>query len=111
MTSTYLTSTTDSPYDTPSALEQGLDYLQTLPISAMLGPMFRRFGLQSIYVLTGFPIALMAFVATVIGLSLGTGLVIVMVGIPILVATLLMTRVFAWIERFRLVRLMGYETS
>jgi signal transduction histidine kinase len=111
MTHTFLASTSQTPQPNRSALEQGIDYLQSQPVREMLGPMFRRLGLQSIYVLTNFPLALAAFVVTIIGISLGTGLIIVIVGLPVLMLTLYMARGFAWVERFRLTQLMGHAAA
>jgi signal transduction histidine kinase len=51
------------------------------------------------YLLPGFPIALAAFIVVVVGVSLGFGLALLTVGIPILVGTLAAARGFATIER------------
>lgn len=80
------------------------------PGTAILKVMLRRLGQQSIYLLTGFPIALMAFILMVSGLSLGVGLMITVVGFPILAGALLLARAFAVVERFRLSNLMEMET-
>ena len=53
------------------------------------------------YLLPGFPIALAAFVLVVVGVSLGFGLALLTVGVPILVATLAAARGFAALERAR----------
>lgn len=73
---------------------------------AMLGAMLRRLVRRSIYLLTGFPLALAAFVAVVTGLSLGAGLLITVVGIFVLTIALVVARGFATVERARLVLLM-----
>ena len=66
----------------------------------------RRFGDDLLYVLVGFPVALASFIALVTLLSLGVSLVILVVGVPILVLSLYVARLFAGIERSRL-RLRG----
>jgi hypothetical protein len=53
------------------------------------------------YLLPGFPIALAAFVLVVVGVSLGFGLALLTVGVPILVATLAAARGFAALEPAR----------
>lgn len=59
-------------------------------------------GRDSVYVLVGFPLAIVSFVAIVTGLSLSLGLALLWVGFPIAVGTLLMARLCATIERSRL---------
>ena len=63
----------------------------------------RQLGVDTAFVLAGFPIAIVAFVLVVTGLSLGAGLLAVfLVGIPVLVGTLYVARGFAEVERARL---------
>ncbi len=59
----------------------------------------RQLGIDSGYTLTGFPLAIAAFVVVVTGLSVGAGLLVVWVGVAVLAATLLAARGFAAIER------------
>jgi hypothetical protein len=54
------------------------------------------------YSLTALPIVVLSFSLMVAGLSAGVSLVIVWVGIPVLVGTLLVARAFAHLERIRL---------
>lgn len=61
----------------------------------------RRLGVDSGYVLLGFPLAVLAFCVVVAGLSAGFGALVVGVGLPILTGTLLAGRSFADIERLR----------
>jgi signal transduction histidine kinase len=70
-------------------------------------PVRRRFlaqlGVDSAYVLVGFPLAIIAFVLVLTGLVTGASLLIVfLVGIPILVGTLHLARGLAEVERSRL---------
>jgi len=60
---------------------------------------FRQLGLDTGYSLASFPLAIAAFVVVVTGLSLGAGLLVVWVGVPVLAATLVAARGFAAAER------------
>ncbi len=51
------------------------------------------------YLLLSFPLGLFYFIFLVIGLSLGVSLTIIWVGIPILIGVLMLSRVFANLER------------
>ncbi|MET0900083.1 MAG: sensor domain-containing protein [Mycobacterium sp.] len=62
----------------------------------------RQLGIDSAYVLLGFPIAVVSFCVIVAGFSTGLGTLVVVVGIPIVAATLLVARFFADIERLRI---------
>jgi Putative sensor len=61
------------------------------------------------YVLTGFPIALPAFVLMVTGLAVGLGTLPITVGIGILAVTLGIAKAFAGLERTRLDALFGHR--
>ena len=61
------------------------------------------------YVLTGFPIALPAFVLMVAGLAVGLGTLVVTVGIGVLAVTLGIAKAFAGLERTRLDALLGHR--
>jgi len=71
--------------------------------------MIRRFGRESAYLLLGFPVALAAFVVVVTGLSVGAGLAVTVIGLPVLTLTLLAARGFAETERLQLHRLLGQD--
>jgi signal transduction histidine kinase len=60
---------------------------------------FRQLGVDTGYVLVGFPLAVIAFVVVVTGLTLGAGLLIVWIGVAVLAAALLAARAFATAER------------
>ena len=62
----------------------------------------RQLGIDTGYTLLGFPLAIAAFVVVVAGLSAGLGTLVVVVGLPILVATVLLARLFADVERLRI---------
>lgn len=61
----------------------------------------RRLGVDTGYVLLGFPLATAAFCVMVAGVSAGVGTLVVVVGIPILAGTVLVARFFADVERLR----------
>jgi len=68
------------------------------PLSPLLAARtYKRFG----YLLLSFPLGLAYFVFLAVGLSLGAGLAIIGIGIPILLGTLLGLRVIAKVERLR----------
>jgi len=60
---------------------------------------FRQLGVDTGYVLLGFPVAIAAFVVVVTGITLGVGLLVVWVGVAVLAAALLAARAFATLER------------
>lgn len=63
----------------------------------------RQLGIDTAFIVAGFPLAIVAFVLVVTGLSLGLGLLAVfLVGIPVLVAMLYLARGLAEVERARL---------
>lgn len=67
----------------------------------------RQLSRDTAYLLTGLPLALVSFVVLVTGLSLGVGMLITLVGLPILVVTLLAGRLFAAVERWRVEQVTG----
>jgi len=73
------------------------------PVSG-IGRFFRivtrgRSYLNVAYLLLAFPLGTLYFVALVTGVSLGLGLIVIVVGVPILVGTLLLVRLFVGWER------------
>ncbi|ROO51353.1 signal transduction histidine kinase [Micromonospora sp. Llam0] len=62
----------------------------------------RRLASDSLYVLTSLPLALANFVVGVVGFALGIGLVVTVVGLPVLSGTLATARAFAQLERHRM---------
>lgn len=61
----------------------------------------RQLGIDSGYVLLGFPIATISFSVLVTALAAGLGTLVIVVGLPLLVATLFLARLFADVERLR----------
>ncbi|WP_405116075.1 sensor domain-containing protein [Micromonospora sp. NBC_01405] len=62
---------------------------------------------DSSYVLLGLPLALASFVVLLVGLALGLGLVVTVIGLPVLAGTLYAARGVADIERLRLRAVLG----
>ncbi|MBQ0903976.1 sensor histidine kinase [Micromonospora sp. U21] len=62
----------------------------------------RQLFVDSGYVLLGLPLALTSFIVLVVGLAVGVGLVVTVIGLPIISGTLYAARGLADIERLRL---------
>ena len=69
--------------------------------------MLRQLGIDSGYVLTGFPLAVASFVVILTGLALGAGLAVIWVGVPTLALVLFGARGFAEVERVRFPPVLG----
>lgn len=69
--------------------------------------LLRRLGAETGFLLLSLPMAVVSFTVLVTGLSLGAGLSITLLGLPVLAATLYAGRSFAAIERQRLSTLTG----
>jgi signal transduction histidine kinase len=74
----------------------------SLPDRSSLPRLLRQVGSDLLYLLTGFPIALVSFVVLVTGLALAAGLVVTLVGLPVAVFILAIAQQFAVLERYRL---------
>lgn len=61
----------------------------------------RQLGTDTGYTLLGFPLAVVSFCVLVTALSTGLGLLAIVLGVPVLTATLFIARAFADIERLR----------
>src|SRR3954471_18624719 len=66
-----------------------------------------RLGKDSIYLMTGLPMGILTFTVAVTGWSLGLGMLITLIGFPVLVLTALALRGLAHVERFRLELVAG----
>jgi signal transduction histidine kinase len=66
----------------------------------------RQTGVDSVYLLTGFPLALISFVVLITGLSTGLGMLVTLVGVPIITVTLFVARGFAELERWRVAKVL-----
>jgi hypothetical protein len=83
---------------------------QTLPGPPVTRRPRLRVGEAAGYVLTGFPLAVAAFVLLVAGFAVGIGTLAITVGIVVLAGTLAAARAFARVERSRLDALFGVRT-
>ncbi|MEU0563297.1 sensor histidine kinase [Dactylosporangium maewongense] len=63
---------------------------------------FRQLAVDTQYVLLGFPLGILTVVLFLVGFALGVGLIVTVLGFPILVATLFQARGFATVERARI---------
>ncbi len=64
--------------------------------------LIRQLGADTAYILLSFPLGVLTFVLMITGLALGLGLLVTLLGIPVLVATLFIARGFAEVERVRM---------
>jgi signal transduction histidine kinase len=64
--------------------------------------LLRQLAVDTQYVLVGFPLGIITVVLCMTGFWLGIGLAVIWVGLPILMAVLLMSRGFATLERVRI---------
>ncbi|MGW4423902.1 sensor histidine kinase [Streptosporangium sp. NPDC004631] len=69
--------------------------------------LLRRVGVDSRYLIVGFPVSVVFFCLMTAGFAAGVGTVIVWVGLPILAATLLVARGMADVERRMLPEVLG----
>ncbi len=83
---------------------------QALPVPPAAPPRL-RVGHSAGYVLTGFPLAVAAFVLLVTGFAVGIATLAITIGIVVLAGTLAAARTFARVERSRLDALLGVRTA
>jgi hypothetical protein len=81
---------------------------QALPVPAATPRL--RVGRSAGYVLTGFPLAVAAFVLLLTGFAVGVGTLAITIGVVVLAGTLAAARVLARVERSRLDALFGFRT-
>ncbi|MFC0556153.1 sensor histidine kinase [Planotetraspora thailandica] len=70
-----------------------------------------RLAGDTVYLLVGFPLAIIAFCLTVLGLSSGAGLLVVWVGVPVLALTALVARGLGDVERIRISGVLGTQLA
>ncbi|WP_369137269.1 sensor histidine kinase [Modestobacter versicolor] len=70
---------------------------------------WRQLGVDSGYVLVGFPLAIAAFVLVVTLLAVGVGTLVIWVGLPLLTLTLLVARGLAAVERMRIPAVLRHD--
>lgn len=82
-----------------------------LPEAAMKPSALAQLGRDAAYLLTGLPLAVLSFTLLVTGLSTGVGLLITIIGLPILVLTLELGKVLALVERWRVEQVTGQPVT
>ncbi|TYT63900.1 sensor domain-containing protein [Natrialba swarupiae] len=96
---------------TSTVVQNGSDGPGDRPIRWFFGVPFRpQTYANLLYVALAFPLGLLYFVTVVTGVSLGVGLSITLVGIPILFLTVLAVVVLAAVEALLATHLVGIET-
>jgi signal transduction histidine kinase len=77
------------------------------PQRPRLSRVLRQLGADTQYVMIGYPLATFTLTLLVTGFSLGVGMLVTVVGLPILVGTLYLARGFATVERARAGAVLG----
>jgi signal transduction histidine kinase len=67
----------------------------------------RQLGRDTQFVLIGFPLGLITVVVSMVGFFLGLGLSVLWIGVPLLMAVMLLVRGFATVERARIAPVLG----
>jgi signal transduction histidine kinase len=62
----------------------------------------RQLGLDTQYILLGFPLGIITVILTMVGFWLGLGLAVLWIGVPLLMVTMMTARGFATLERARI---------
>jgi signal transduction histidine kinase len=71
------------------------------------GALLRQLGLDSVYLLLALPMGILTFTVVVTGWSLALGLLITLIGVPVAMATVYVSRWMAWVERQRAALVLG----
>src|SRR5919201_1083884 len=80
----------------------------TTPLSwGALGAGARRLGLDTLYLVLGLPMGILTFTVVVTGWSLSLGLAITLIGIPVALLTVALSRGLASVERHRAALVLG----
>ena len=77
------------------------------PTWAAAAAFARRLGLDTVYLVTGLPMGIPAFTVVVTGWSLSLGLAITLIGLPIALVTVALSRALATVERRRAELVLG----
>jgi signal transduction histidine kinase len=77
------------------------------PRAATTPKWLAHLGHDTLYLFVGFPLAIVSFVVLVTGLSVSFGLLITLIGVPLLIGTLIAARGLANVERLRLPLVLG----
>ncbi|MFC4063717.1 sensor histidine kinase [Actinoplanes subglobosus] len=85
-------------------------YADAAPTRSPLRRYLRQLGIDTQFVLLGFPLGLVTLVLAITGFAVGVGTVVIWVGLPILVGTLMLSRGFAMAERARIGPVLGFRS-
>ncbi|MFC6975911.1 sensor domain-containing protein [Halomicroarcula sp. GCM10025709] len=77
--------------------------------SILLVPLRPRPYLRALYLFLAFPLGITYFVVLVAGVTVGAVTSILVVGVPLLLAVLLLARGFGWVERRLVTALLGVD--
>jgi signal transduction histidine kinase len=77
------------------------------PRARWLAAWARRLGLDTLYLLLGLPAGIVTFSVVVIGWSSALGLAITLIGLPVALGTIYVSRWLAWVERRRAAMVLG----
>ena len=76
-------------------------------VTGVTPSVLRQLGRDSIYLLSGLPLAVVSCTVLLVGLGVGVGLLVTVVGVPVLVGVLRLGRQWAAIERWRVQQVSG----
>ncbi len=71
------------------------------------GALLRQLGLDVVYLLLALPMGILTFTVVVTGWSLSLGLLITLIGLPLAMLTIWVSRWLAWVERRRAALVLG----
>ena len=71
------------------------------------GALLRQLGLDTVYLLLALPMGILTFTVVVTGWAVSLGLAITLVGLPLAMATIYVSRWMAWVERRRAALVLG----
>jgi signal transduction histidine kinase len=78
-----------------------------MPLVQRTGALLRQLGLDTVYLLLALPMGILTFTVVVTGWSVGLGLLITLIGVPIAMITIQISRGLAWVERRRAALVLG----
>ena len=76
-------------------------------VNGMTPSVLRQLARDTLFIVLGFPLGLLAVVLSMTGFWLGVGLSVIWIGVPLLMAVMLMARGFAIVERIRIAPVIG----
>jgi signal transduction histidine kinase len=80
---------------------------QGMPLVQQPGALLRQLALDTVYLVLALPMGILTFTFVVTGWSVGLGLLITFIGLPILMLVVYASRWLAWLERRRAALVLG----